>query len=103
MNDINNRKFIAAGLLFALWTGLVCSGHADPGLIDAIKWTLSALGAFHAVSNLQAAAAAPLAPPPAPPAQIPPEVIVAQVAAALAQHQSQPVAPTFQPAPKEPA
>ena len=40
-------KFAAMAGLFALWAGLVCTGHADPDLIGTIKDALVALGAYH--------------------------------------------------------
>jgi hypothetical protein len=69
-------KFAVCVLLFALWTGLVVTGHKDADLIEAIKYALGALGFYHAIANLQAtgtpsAQQAPQAPtavsfPPAP-------------------------------------
>jgi len=46
-------KFLAAALLFLLWTALVWTGHADPALIGAIKFALGSLGLYHTVTNLQ--------------------------------------------------
>lgn len=46
-------KFLAAVLLFLLWTVLVWCGHADPALIDAIKYALGSLGLYHTITNLQ--------------------------------------------------
>jgi hypothetical protein len=93
-------KFGAGALLFGLWTLLVWSGHADAGLIDAIKYALGTLGLYHAVSSLQAAI--PPAPAAAPPAPAP---TVEQIAAALAAVVQQPnvvVNVPSKPTPKEP-
>ena len=51
--NANYLKFGGAVLLFMLWTALVWTNHADPELIDAIKWALGSLGLYHAATNLQ--------------------------------------------------
>lgn len=46
-------KFLAAVLLFLLWTVLVWTNHANPDLIDAIKYALGSIGLYHTITNLQ--------------------------------------------------
>lgn len=108
-------KFGAGALLFALWTLLVWTGHADPGLIDAIKFALGSLGLYHAATNLQGneqlsmlmarlvppAAAAPAASPAA--AAAPSVEQIAEVLASVIQQPNVVVNVPTKPAPKEPA
>jgi hypothetical protein len=109
-------KFSAAALLFLLWTALVCTNHADPGLIDAIKFALGSLGLYHAATNLQGndqlsmfvqalQARVTSVPAPAVPAPSAPtaEEIAVQIATALAQHPPVAVSTTVAPTSKVPA
>lgn len=97
-------KFGAAAVLFALWTALVCTNHADPGLIDAIKYALGTLGIYHAVENLGTWPPTPSSPPPASTPSA--EAIAAQVAAAVLAQQQPPsvvVNVPSKPTPRDPA
>jgi hypothetical protein len=94
-------KFGAATLLFALWTALVWTNHADPGLIDAIKYALGTLGIYHAVENLGTwPPSSSSASPPAPTA----EALAQAIAAVLAQQPPPNVVVNVpsKPTPKEP-
>ncbi len=47
-------KFLGAVLLYALWAALVWILKLDPAdLVGSIKYALSALGLYHAITNLQ--------------------------------------------------
>lgn len=51
---MTNQKFIAAILLFGLWTALVFAGIAPAAdLVGAIKYALAGLGLYHAVTTVQ--------------------------------------------------